>query len=231
MKKRLVLGMVATVLLSTAIGHAASVSKVNVKESLTEYTLSVKKAAFGGSHEASGLSGKALKDAQNKIINELELSSSKNSSLSMALSDTAKAPQRMESLATVIAAKKMATEIAKVDVAEGKSIEAAANASVMLISNSSLTGARTTAKELSTTELADVTSALVKLETLPEAILTKFDARERDSYTAILNKHDQLIESAKKGSSEEAFVQAIMDVKKVDRVKALEMVKKLKECV
>lgn len=230
MKAKFILGMALSFTLGTT-AMAATSGKVNVRESLIEYSAKVKTAAFGKSAGAKGLSGQALKEAQNKIVNELQLPASKNSTLSMALADGAKTHQRMDNLATVIAAKKMSVEIAKVDAAQAKSIEQAADASAKLIANSALTGARTSVKELSASELSMVTEALTKLESLPESILTKFDVRERDSYTAILNRHDQLIESGTKGSSEEAFVQAIMEVKKIDKTKALEIVKKLKECV
>ena len=229
-KAGILVGMVLSVTLTAGSAFAAP-GKINVRDSLVDYTATVKKAAFGPSASAKPQSGQALKEAQNKLISELNLPASKNSALMMSLADASKAGQRMDNLATVIAAKKMSAEVAKVDATQAKSIEAAAEASAKLLANSALTGARTTAKELSQTELADVSSALLKLESLPESILTKFDARERDSYTAILNKHDQIVESGVKSSSEEAFVQAIMDVKKVDKTKALEIVKKLKECV
>ena len=147
------------------------------------------------------------------------------------MSDSAKSAERLDSLATVIAAKKMAVEISKTDAAEGKSIDAAASASAKLLANASLTGARKSAKELNPSELTDTTQALTKLESLPEGILTRFSKAERDSYTQIIERHDQLIETGAKSTSEEAFVQAIMDVKKVDKTKAMEIVRKLKECV
>ncbi|MEK2643805.1 hypothetical protein [Bdellovibrio sp. BCCA] len=234
MKKQLMIGMAAlTMAMAFSPAHAAPVGGVkSAREALVEYSKQIKESAFGKGMTSKGLSAQQVKIAQDKIINELQLSSGKNNALSMALkADATKSTQRLDSLATIVAAKKMATEISKSDAAEGQSISNAATATAKLIANSSLTGARTSSKELNTTEMAEVTAALNKLESLPETILTSFSKAERDSYTQIIERHDAILESGKKGSSEEAFVDAIMEVKKVDRTKALEIVKKLKECV
>ncbi|WP_374034528.1 hypothetical protein ACES2I_00820 [Bdellovibrio bacteriovorus] len=233
MKKAFVFGMAAlvtTMSLSLTV-HAAPGAKP-AREALVEYTKQVKAAAFGKRMTSKGLDAQQLKVAQDNIINELALPSGKNNALSMALkADPAKSAQRLDSLATIVAAKKMAAEISKNDANEGQSIDAAATASAKLMANSSLTGARKTAKDLNAAELTETTAALSKLETLPEAILTRFSKAERDSYTQIIERHDQIVESGKRGTSEEAFVDAIMEVKGVDKAKAMEVVKKLKECV
>lgn len=234
MKKKLMIGMAAlTLAMAFSPAHAAPVGGAKTaREALVEYSKQIKESAFGKGMTAKGLSGQQVKIAQDKIINELQLSSGKNNALSMALkADASKSAQRLDNLATIVAAKKMATEISKTDAAEGQSISAAATATAKLIANSSLTGARTSSKELNTTEMAEVTAALTKLESLPETILTRFSKAERDSYTQIIERHDQIVESGKKSSSEDAFIEAIMEVKKVDRTKALEVAKKLKECV
>ncbi len=234
MKKVFIIGMVAlATTMSFSVSHAAgSIGAKSVKESLVDYTKQIKEVAFGKGGTAKGLSAQQALVARDKMINELNLPAGKNNTLAMSLtSDAAKSSQRLENLATVIAAKKMSAEISKQDAAEGKSISEAATASAKLLANASLTGARKTAKELNATELTETTAALSKLEALPEVILTRFSKAERDSYTKIIEKHDELVEIGAKSTSEEAFVQAIMDVKKVDKAKALEIVRKLKECV
>lgn len=234
MKKAFVIGMVAlATTVSFSAAHAAgTVAAKSIKESLVDYTKQIKETAFGKGGTAKGLSAQQAQIARDKMINELNLPAGKNNALSMSLtSDSAKSAQRLDNLATIIAAKKMAVEISKSDAAEGKSIDAAASASAKLLANASLTGARKTAKELNPAELGDTTAALSKLESLPEGILTRFSKAERDSYTKIIEKHDELVEMGAKSTSEEAFVQAIMDVKKVDKAKAMEIVRKLKECV
>lgn len=234
MKKKLMIGMAAlTLAMAFSPAHAAPVGGVrSPREALVEYSKQIKEAAFGKGMTAKGLSGQQVKIAQDKIINELQLTSGKNNALSMALKgDAVKSAQRLDNLATIVAAKKMASELSKSDAAEGQSIDAAATATAKLIANSALTGARTSSKELSAAEMTEVTAALNKLESLPETILTRFTKAERDSYTQIIERHDQIIESGKKSTSEDAFIDAIMEVKKIDRTKALEVVKKLKECV
>lgn len=232
MKKAFIIGMAVLVTsMSVSFAHAAPAARAP-REVLVEYAKQVKEAAFGKSRTAKGLDAQKLKSAQDSIINELNLSSGKNNSLALALkADPAKSAQRLDNLATIVAAKKMAAEISKKDSAEGQSIDAAATASATFMSNSHLTGARKTAKDLSTPELTETTAALTRLETLTDSILTRFSKAERDSYTQILKRHDEIVESAQKGTSEEAFVQAIMEVKGVDKAKALEVVRKLKECV
>ena len=232
MKKKVLVGLMTITALSFAAPTFAAPAARSAREVLVDYTKQVKDAAFGKGRKASALSEQQVKAAQDSMIKELQLSGDKNNGLIASLSaDSAKRAQRLENLATIVAAKRMAPELAKSDAKEASSLEAAAVASAKLLSNSSLIGARKSGKDLSSQEMAETTEALAKLESMPEMILTRFNKVERDSYTQILEKHDQLISTAAKGSAEEAFIQAIMDVKKVDKAKALEVVKKLKECV
>lgn len=234
MKAKFVIGMAAlAVSMVVSSGHAAPVGGAkSAREALVEYSKKVKESVFGKGMSAKGLDAQQIKVAQDKIINELQLPAGKSNAMSLALrADSTKTSLRLDNLATIAAAKKMASEISKTDSSEGQSIDAAATASAKLIANSSLTGSRPSTKDLNAAEMAEVTSALNKLETLPDLILTRFSKAERDSYTQILERHDLIIESNKRGTSEEAFLDAIMEVKKVDRTKAMEIVKKLKECV
>lgn len=239
--KKFVLGMAIAVTSSVTMNAFAvgTTGAKSVRESLVDYTKQVKEFAFGKGGTGSGLSGQQAKAARDKLVSELHLPSGKANALSIAItSDSSKSGQRLDNLATIIAAKKMAVEIAKQDASEGKSIEEAAMASAKLLANASLTGARSetrgsqsTGSLLSAEETSDTTAALLKLETLPEEILTKFSKAERDSYTQIINRHDKIVEMGTMKTSEEAFIQSIMDVKKVDKAKAMEIAKKLKECV
>lgn len=231
MQKKVVLGMVALAV-TMSFSNAFAANTARSSEMLADYSKQIKEVAFGKGLTAKGLTSQQAKIAQDKLINNLELPAGKNNALTLSLKgDSDKASQRLDHLATIVAAKKMAATIAKTDATEGQSLESAANASAKLIANSSLVGARKVGKDLNAQEMAEVTDALTKLESLPETILTRFSTLERDSYTQILERHDQLIDSGAKGSAEEAFIQAIMDVKKIDRTKALEVARKLKECV
>lgn len=227
MKTKLVFGMVAlatTMAFSSA--HAAGGVKMEV---LRDYSKQVKEVIFGKGQSAKGLNAQQAKVAQDKMLNELNLPG-KNADLNIAIAaDTARSAQRLDNLATIVAVKKVATSLEKTDAVEAKSINDAADAGAKLIANSSLIGA-SEAKILSKSEAAEVREALLKGETLIESMVMNFSKAERDSYSEIINKHDELLASGKM-TAEDAFVQAIMDVKKVDKTKALEIVKKLKECV
>ncbi|MFP5518313.1 MAG: hypothetical protein ACLGGX_00290 [Bdellovibrionia bacterium] len=232
MKRPLMLG-VLTAVTALSLQANASIGAKGVREKLTEYSKEVRMAAFSGNKSASALNAQSAKEAREKIITGLELPADKASSLSMALSGD-KMAQRLDNLATIVAARKLAVEVKKVNSLEGSALDEAAVASAKIIANSALVGARKSGmdKELNmnANEMKAVSEALSKLETLPEVILTKFDSKERDSYVEIANAYDKIVERGTL-SAEEAFVRAIMTTKKVDKNKALEIAKKLKECV
>ncbi|WII70572.1 hypothetical protein QJS83_08890 [Bdellovibrio sp. 22V] len=224
MKKIFVVGMVV---LSASFASAAGVAK-SPRELLVDYTKQAKEHVYGTAGSAKGLNGSALNSTKETLLKHLEMPAM-TGKLRPALSGKSGA-ERMDSLVTIIAAKKMSVEIGKKDAAEGQSIESAANASVKLIANADTVGAKAS-KDLSKEEASLVGEALTKAEALPTRILTEFSKAERDSYTQVIEKYDQLNQSGSSKSAEDNFVQAIMEVKKVDRTKALEIARKLKECV
>lgn len=241
MKKKLVIGMVALAAVLSYSGAQAAGAK-SLREVLVDYTRTVKDARFGKDIDAKNIEAKRSKEVKEQLIKDLDLPAREAQDLSMSVhADPAKVAQRLESLATIVAAKKLAEDprIKTSSEVEAKSILDAATASEKVLKNSLLVGARKSSggprgKEalLSTTEMSETTLALNKLETLPESILTKFSKSERDSYSQIINRYDEIVQRPQEvQSAEEAFVKAIMDVKKVDKEKALEIVKKLKECV
>ena len=233
MKTKLVLGMVAaavTISFSTAFAGGA-----RAVDMMPEYSKTVKESVFHGQMTAAGLSGTQMKMAQDKLVNNA-LFKVDSKALTVALNkDSSKKTQRLENLAVVIAATKMAAKISETDAVEGESLQKAAQASAKVIVNSAKVGL-----DKSSDEMKEVTEALIKLESLPESILTRFSKAERDSYTQIIEKQNELLtadsgpltrSSVQGKSAEAAFVEAIMQVKGVDRTKALEVVRKLKECV
>lgn len=212
----------------------AGPAKVNLQESVKNYSEKVKETAFGkGAATAQGMNEMALKQSQDKLINWLKLDGTEANKLSVAINmDGAARAKRLDTLASIVAVKEMIRGGSVTDLAEATSLDRAATASAKLLVHSRLTGKMPAemVKDLNAAELAETTLALKKLETLPESILVSFEMKERDSYTEILNRHNELANSNAK-SSEENFVQAIMDTKKVSKDKALEMVRRLKECV
>lgn len=234
MKKTMMIGMVAlmaTVSFSTAMAAPAAAAKAP-REMLADYSKTMKEY-FNKMGANKGVTAQNRAQIEKMLETDLELSGTAKTSLMQSLMSAPKdtVANRMESLASIIAAKKMSADIAKVDAAEAASIDAALKASTKLLANSNMVGAFKEVKTLNKEELSLVRDALVRLESLPTDILVKFSKAERDSYTEILSRHDQLAETGTKGSAEEAFVQAIMEVKKIDKTKALELARKLKECV
>lgn len=227
MKKALLIGMAAlTATMAFSSAYAAPVK--SAKELLVEYTKTAREHVYGKAGSAKGVSDAVLADVKENLLKQLEMPSMA-SKLRPVLSGKAGA-ERMDNLVTIVAAKKMSVEISKKDAAEGQSIDAAANASAKLISNADTVGAKKSS-ELNAQEAELVTTALQKAEGLPTRILTEFSKAERDSYTQVIERYDQLNQMGSKKSAEDNFVQAIMDIKKVDRNKALEIARKLKECV
>lgn len=232
------LGMIFMVtIISTSIASpmafaAPGGKPATVRELMTEYSKQIKKSAFGGASSAKGLNAQAIKAAQDKMINELKLPASKANSLSIAIrSNPAGSQAKLEALATIVAAKKLATELQRTDAQQAKSLSEAADVSISFLSNSYLTGARKESSTLTQQEMTQTTEALKRLENVTELLLTRFQSVERASYVKILAKHDSLIASGKKTSSEEALVDAIMQEKGLSKEKAMELVRKLKDCV
>lgn len=223
MKKALLIGMVA---FTASIAFAAPVK--SAKEMLVDYTKQAREHVYGKAGSAKGLENSALSAVKENLLKQLEMPGMANK-LRPALSGKSGA-DRMDSLVTIVAAKKMSVEISKKDSVEGQSIEAAANASAKLIANADIVGAKKSS-DLNAQEAELVSTALTKAETLPTRILTEFSKAERDSYTQVIEKYDQLNQMGSKKSAEDNFVRAIMEVKKVDKAKALEIARKLKECV
>lgn len=196
------------------------------RELLVDYTKQVREFMYGKGKSAKTTNQET---AKNRIVEHLELPGARGKEILMSLSGE-KADARMDALVTIIAAKKMSTEIAKKDAQEAASLNEAANATAKLIANHYLLGEKPS-KELTADQLNLVREAILKAEVLPSRILTEFSRAERDAYTQILEKFDSLNQQVSQRSAEENFILAIMEVKKVDRTKALEVAKKLKECV
>ncbi|MGZ3774170.1 MAG: hypothetical protein ACXVCY_11540 [Pseudobdellovibrionaceae bacterium] len=223
MKRIFVTGMV---ILTTSF--ASAVVTKSLREVLVTNTEDVRADYYGGKGKTvENLDKAALEQAKNKLVNELGMPD-----LHTVMSGTS-GKAHLDQLVAVVAAKKYAVAL-KNDPnykEEGESIEAAAKATARLIANSNLIGALKS-KTLSTDEVALVRLAIEKLQKLPADILTKFTKAERDSYTKVLEKYDELNSSGNGRSAEENLVQAIMTVNKnVDRTKALEIIEKLKKCV
>lgn len=226
-KKAFILGMVFVAGVSAAQISFAAQGKAP-REIVVDYTKEIRQKMLGNTSATVKSLDSAKADAMKSIIiKELNMGS-KTSDLNASISGEA-GKARMDALLTIIAVKRSADAISKSDAVEAKSMLEAAEASVTLIANARLAGEKSST--LQGTELNLVRETLGKLESMPADIITNFSKSERDSYTAVLKKLNELANDPATKSYEDAFILAIMEVKKVDRTKALEIVKKLKECV
>lgn len=197
-----------------------------VRDLLVEHTKQIREYMYGKGKSARTTNQET---AKSKIIEHLELPGARSKELLMSLNGENSAG-RMDALVTIIAAKKLGAELSKKDAQEGSSLEKAADATAKLISTHYLLGEKPS-RDLSGEQTVLVRDAILKAGDLPSRILTEFSRAERDAYTLILEKFDTLNQEVSARSIEDNFIQAIMDVKKVDKAKALEVAKKLKECV
>ncbi|HRO66376.1 MAG TPA: hypothetical protein PL182_02300 [Pseudobdellovibrionaceae bacterium] len=245
MKSKLILGMVATTLIAaTAFAGPAArgVNVSNIKAEMSKYTDTVVKSyLFGkGRTSASGLASQAAKIANDKAFDKFELRADEKSAVTTALTVSSKegrsdvlVEKRLENLAALIGARKVGQSLkerSETDAqAEGQSLIDASNALMKTLANSIFKGTKTTSQRLSKEEMSDSSKALEKLENISESVV-RMDKSERDMYTAVEVKRDELLQTGK-FSGEEALVEAVMNVKSVDKAKAMEIVRKLKDCV
>lgn len=196
-----------------------------VREILKDYVKDIREYAAKAVLAANKAPSAQKTKAEDILMKDLELRADQKTSIKTAIAGSSDKKAMTNSLATILAAKKMAA--GKSD-AESSSISSAADASLKLMENKVLIGEKTTSTFLPPTELQDTSAALTKLVTMPEKFMT-FETKERDSYTKIILKADEL--SLKAETYEEAFVKAVMEVQGVSKEKAMEIIRKLKDCV
>lgn len=227
MKKKFIVGiMIASSALSFS-AHAVETERARpVREVLKDYVKDIREYAAKTIVSANKNTPLAQKiKAEDLLMKDLELRPDTIRSLKTSIAGSRDKKAMTNSLVAILAAKKLTA--GKSD-AESTSINNAADASLKLMENGLLIGWKTTSTFLPPTELQDTNAALTKLVAMPEKFIT-FETKERDSYTKIILKADEL--SVKAETYEEAFVKAIMEVQVVSKEKALEIIRKLKDCV
>lgn len=234
MKKALVMGMVLVSMGTAQLSLAAGPAKAP-REVMVEYVKKSQEAFFGKGGSAQKVSEATLNQAKKSLIRELDVPGLKGTqamrSMMTSLSGEA-GKNRMDALVTIVAVKKLKSTLEATDAAEAASIDRAANAMAKMISDSYLVGAKTEIATLKAEEVTVVRESLAKLEKLPADIIMQFSKAERDSFSTIMEKYNELKDSSNGTKSvEELFVDAIVEVKKETREQAMERVRKLKDCV
>lgn len=234
MKKAFIVGMVLVSMGTAQLSFAAGPAKAP-REVMVDYVKKSQEAFFGKGGSAQKVSEATLNQAKKSLIRELDVPGLKGTgamrSMMTSLSGEA-GKARMDALVTIVAVKKMKSTLEATDASEAASIERAANASARLIANAHLTGAKTEMASLKGEERTLVLESLAKLEKMPGDIIMQFSKAERDSFSQVIEKFNELVD-ANNGSKDpaEIFVDAIMQAKNKTRAEALETAKKLKECV
>jgi len=228
MKKQFIVGMMLVTTAMSFSAHAAGMkgTETTARESIKRYVENMKKFASEVKAPSAELRSQQVAKALDTTVDQLNISGGEKASIKSLISSSKNNQDALTgSLAAIIGAKSATT--GKSD-AESTSINKAADASLKLMSNAVLIGAKETSSFLNTKELAETRDALKKLVAMPDKFIT-FETKERDSYANIIMKSDEM--SAKSETFEEAFVKSIMETQKVSKDKALEIVRKLKECV
>jgi hypothetical protein len=207
MKKAFVLGMAFVTVVSSQ-SFAAGTAK-----GFTDYVKVTKE------HYLDTSTGKFKQGAKEAFSAKLNIAGEKSSLLESAM----KSPEKMNTLIMLAAAKEAA--ISKKDTVTSD----AADASAALV----LRGAMLSKIEGKNAEdpMVIANNAIKKIEVKAEEILTQFGPTERAAYKDVLVEFDKLVSTSKSGSYEELFLQAIEKSRGVTREKAVEIAKKLRDCV
>lgn len=207
MKKAIALGMtVLTVIGSTTWAAPAT-------KTFTDYVKVTKEHYLESS-------GNFKPKAREAFTVRLNIRGEKLSLLDSAMKD----PAKRETLIMLAAVKTAATEKSDTITSD------AADASVALVLRSAML-TKIDAKANQQDPLVISNLAIRKIQTKAQDILTQFQGNERAAYKKVLVEFDKLVSTERTGTYEEIFLKAIEKSQGVTREKAIEIAKKLKDCV
>ncbi|MNS53211.1 hypothetical protein D3C72_859590 [compost metagenome] len=233
MKKVFIAGM-AMVVASTMVSNAFAAGAVAAKpKSIIAVEKGEKAAmdkAFGKDRTAKDVPKEQI-DTTIKTLGEWIKPGMGPELTSTLKSDPSRLTERMDTVALIFATKEMGKKIEQSDTAEGKSLQEAAESSLDVIAVSNV-GKGQKAKNLSAEDNTAGDKAVAKLETETPSQIKNYSRAERDSWTAVKKEYALTVRTAKFDSRSEALVQAIMSkVTNGDRAKAIEILRKLADCV
>lgn len=165
------------------------------------------------------------------LVNELNMSVERKNSLLTVLVTTANKKEFIQDLMNFVAISKAATELKGINSPEASSLTDAASAAVNFKTNMVFVGAAPKAATLTSVQLEKVTSVMKKIDGSTADMIPQFLSSERISFTQLLNTYDKSLQMGTFATAEEAFVAAVMTVKKMTKEQALDYIEKLKSCI
>jgi hypothetical protein len=242
MKSKLIVGMLAMSFIAAPTFAAPTTAAAHAKtaKAVTEYKEKVRTSYFGkGVTKASALSAQAAKAAKDKVVADLELATNDRSKVAELLmvkeGDQASkdlADTRLDVLVGLSATRTLAKSwIASKDAtarSEGEALLASTDTLIQTLINSKLTGHRETSALLNKAELTLTKEATRNLEAIADSIPTMKESGP--IFVEVLARRNELLRDGRL-SAEEALLQSIMDVRKVSKEKAMEIIRKMKDCV
>ena len=231
MKKRIVIGMMLISSAFTMTAHAAGNTEVHgitSEQVLRDYTTDIAKKAYKDKTSATSLNAQELKQAQDILMERSGLSSDVQNGLIQFIASTgSKKAATTDTVTQLIAAKNMG--VSRTD-ADSKSFSKVGQGGLSLLANSALIGYHDHTDLLSAPEMSDVTLVLKKIQdkVLKRELLT-WKSNERDGIGSALARAGEL----NVGSADiaDSFVKAVMETQGVSKEKAMEIIRRFKDCV
>jgi hypothetical protein len=224
MKKAVILGMLVG---SFVTAPAFAAGKVTIERAKVEDTLKLARAG-GANHSAKGtkaVTGTMVRDA---MLDMVKVDSAIKPGLENILDNgtAAQRNQRLEALAILSQGREKASTLGS----NGDQLDKTVSAITANLSFANRTGLIKSATLDQKTAEA-ITESLSYLES-PEMTKTLLEMNEapQKKYVAFLEAKSELMKNDAGLSAEEAAIQAMMKVEKIDRTAAIEKLKKIKNC-
>lgn len=165
------------------------------------------------------------------LVTELNMTAERKNSLITVLMTTAKKQKFVDDLMNLVAISKAAVELKTINAPEATSLNDAAAAAVNYKTNMVFVGASPKAATLNQNQLTKVTAAMQKIDLVSVEMIPQFLKSERITYAQILNTYDKSVQMGSFATAEEAFVSAVMTVKKMTKEQAIDYLEKMKSCI
>ena len=235
MKKVFIAGMamvVASTMASNAFA-AATVAKPKAIIAVEKMEKASRDKAFGEGKSAKDVPADKI-DVTITAISEWIKPGMGKELVGTLKSDPSKTADRLDTLALIYATKEIGTKVEQTNPAEGKSLKEAAESSleVLAVAELTKTESKKKARDLSEKDNEAVLKGIAKFESETPAQIKSYSIAERDSWSVVKKDYALNMRTAKFDSPAEALIQSLMkNVTNGDRAKAIEIMRKLSDCV